>query len=72
MMTTATMIAAQPRPRSFAALPATAAAAVAATVAAAAAATATANATGVLWLVCITIDVLDFIHMHHLLTSFNP
>ena len=70
------------RPRSFAASPATAAATVAATAAyaataasaatAAATATATAKATGVLCLVCIPIDVLDFIHMHHLLTPFNP
>jgi hypothetical protein len=51
-------------------LPATAAATAAATVLAAAAAAA-ATDTGGLWLVCIPVDVLDFIHMHHLLTSFN-
>ena len=38
----------------------------------AATATATATAAGGLWLVCIPIVILDFIHIHHLLTSFNP
>ena len=42
------------------------------TAAATAAAAATGTAIGGLWSVCIPIDVLDFIHMHHLLTSFNP